>query len=59
LRAWEPYTSGIQLADENLTNRPQRFVTDARRLDDPPGSASVVIRSKGHPRGPRSRARET
>jgi FAD/FMN-containing dehydrogenase len=36
MRAWEPYASGIQLADENLINRPQRFVTDAnlRRLDD-------------------------
>ncbi|WP_030988328.1 FAD-binding oxidoreductase [Streptomyces sp. NRRL S-1813] len=36
MRAWEPYASGIQLADENLLNRPYRFVTDEnlRRLDD-------------------------
>jgi len=36
LRAWEPYSSGIQLADENLINRPYRFVTDEylRRLDE-------------------------
>ncbi|MEW2433250.1 FAD-dependent oxidoreductase [Streptomyces caniferus] len=36
MRAWEPYASGIQLADENLINRPYRFVTDEnlRRLDD-------------------------
>ncbi|WP_432074998.1 FAD-binding oxidoreductase [Streptomyces wuyuanensis] len=36
MRAWEPYASGIQLADENLINRPCRFVTDEnlRRLDD-------------------------
>ncbi|MFJ2473875.1 FAD-binding oxidoreductase [Streptomyces sp. NPDC087659] len=36
MRAWEPYSSGIQLADENLINRPCRFVTDEnlRRLDD-------------------------
>ena len=36
MRAWEPYASGIQLADENLINRPYRFMTDEnlRRLDD-------------------------
>ncbi|MFD9206382.1 FAD-binding oxidoreductase [Streptomyces sioyaensis] len=36
MRAWEPYASGIQLADENLLNRPYHFVTDEclRRLDD-------------------------
>ncbi|MGW2374749.1 FAD-binding oxidoreductase [Kitasatospora sp. NPDC001683] len=36
MRAWEPYASGMQLADENLVNRPYRFVTDEnlRRLDD-------------------------
>jgi FAD/FMN-containing dehydrogenase len=36
MRAWEPYASGIQLADENLVNRPYRFVTDdnLRRLDE-------------------------
>jgi len=35
LQAWEPYASGIQLADENLINRPYRFVADEnlRRLD--------------------------
>lgn len=35
MRAWEPYASGIQLADENLINRPYRFVTDEnlQRLD--------------------------
>ncbi|WP_045877728.1 FAD-binding oxidoreductase [Pseudofrankia sp. DC12] len=35
MRAWEPYATGIQLADENLINRPFRFVTDEnlRRLD--------------------------
>ncbi|WP_190173224.1 hypothetical protein [Streptomyces mirabilis] len=35
MRAWEPYASGIQLADENLVNRPYRFVTDEnlQRLD--------------------------
>ncbi|MGB8386396.1 FAD-binding oxidoreductase [Mycobacterium sp.] len=36
MRAMEPLATGIQLADENLINRPQRFVTDAhlRRLDE-------------------------
>ncbi|MFD4542049.1 hypothetical protein [Streptomyces bauhiniae] len=36
MRAWEPYASGIQLADENLINRPYRFVSDEnlQRLDD-------------------------
>jgi hypothetical protein len=36
MRAWEPYASGIQLADENLINRPYRFMTgeNLRRLDD-------------------------
>jgi FAD/FMN-containing dehydrogenase len=36
MRAWEPYSSGIQLADENLINRPYRFVTgeNLRRLDE-------------------------
>jgi FAD/FMN-containing dehydrogenase len=36
MRAWEPYATGIQLADENLMNRPYRFVTgeNLRRLDD-------------------------
>ncbi|MEU8785308.1 hypothetical protein [Streptomyces sp. NPDC048637] len=35
MRAWEPCASGIQLADENLLNRPYRFLTDEnlRRLD--------------------------
>jgi hypothetical protein len=35
LRAMEPLSTGIQLADENLINRPRRFVTDdnLRRLD--------------------------
>jgi hypothetical protein len=35
VRAWEPYSTGIQLADENLVNRPYRFVTgdNLRRLD--------------------------
>jgi hypothetical protein len=32
MRAWEPYASGIQLADENLVNRPYRFVTDENLL---------------------------
>jgi FAD/FMN-containing dehydrogenase len=36
MRAMEPLSTGIQLADENLANRPQRFVTDEnlRRLDE-------------------------
>lgn len=36
LRAWEPYATGVQLADENLVNRPYRFVTEEnlRRLDE-------------------------
>ena len=36
MQAWEPYSTGIQLADENLINRPYRFVTDDNllRLDD-------------------------
>jgi FAD/FMN-containing dehydrogenase len=35
MRAWEPYATGVQLADENLINRPFRFVTDEnlQRLD--------------------------
>lgn len=35
MRAWEPYATGTMLADENLTNRPFRFVSDAnlRKLD--------------------------
>jgi FAD/FMN-containing dehydrogenase len=35
LRAMEPVSTGIQLADENLINRPRHFLTDAnfRRLD--------------------------
>ena len=35
MQAMEPVATGIQLADENLINRPQRFVTDEnlRRLD--------------------------
>jgi FAD/FMN-containing dehydrogenase len=35
IRALEPLATGIQLADENLINRPARFVTDdnLRRLD--------------------------
>ena len=35
MRAMEPFATGIQLADENLINRPARFVTDdnLRRLD--------------------------
>lgn len=36
MQAWEPYASGIQLADENLLNRPYRFMTEEnmQRLDD-------------------------
>jgi len=36
MRALEPHSSGIQLADENLINRPGRFVSDANlaRLDE-------------------------
>ena len=36
MRALEPFASGTQLADENLINRPFRFVTDEslRRLDE-------------------------
>ena len=35
MRALQPYSSGIQLADENLMNRPARFMADEnmRRLD--------------------------
>jgi FAD/FMN-containing dehydrogenase len=35
MRAMEPFATGIQLADENLINRPARFVADEnlRRLD--------------------------
>jgi hypothetical protein len=35
MRALEPFASGMQLADENLLNRPARFMTDEnlRRLD--------------------------
>jgi hypothetical protein len=35
MRAWEPFASGIMLADENLANRPFRFVSEEnlRRLD--------------------------
>jgi FAD/FMN-containing dehydrogenase len=35
MRAMEPVSTGIQLADENLINRPRHFVTDEnfRRLD--------------------------
>jgi FAD/FMN-containing dehydrogenase len=45
MRAWEPFASGIQLADENLVNRPFRFMTDDNlgRLDD--------LRSKWDPDG--------
>ncbi len=45
MRAWEPYASGIQLADENLLNRPYRFVTteNLQRLDD--------LRAKWDPEG--------
>ena len=36
MRELEPHSSGIQLADENLINRPARFVADANlaRLDE-------------------------
>ncbi|MFI0714951.1 FAD-binding oxidoreductase [Streptomyces inhibens] len=36
MRAMEPLATGIQLADENLINRPRRFVTEdsLRRLDE-------------------------
>lgn len=36
MRALQPYSSGIQLADENLRNRPERFMSDAnmQRLDN-------------------------
>jgi len=36
MRAMERFSSGIQLADENLINRPRRFVSDEslRRLDE-------------------------
>lgn len=45
MRAWEPYATGIQLADENLINRPYRFVSDEnlQRLDE--------IRSRWDPEG--------
>lgn len=45
MRAWEPYASGIQLADENLVNRPYRFMTDEnlQRLDG--------LRAKWDPHG--------
>ncbi|HRD47107.1 MAG TPA: BBE domain-containing protein, partial [Caulobacter sp.] len=35
MRALEPYAKGIQLADENLGDRPARFLSDANmaRLD--------------------------
>ncbi len=35
MKALEPYSSGIQLADENLKNRPARFISDENmhRLD--------------------------
>jgi FAD/FMN-containing dehydrogenase len=35
LRSWEPFASGTMLADENLSNRPFRFMSDANlaRLD--------------------------
>jgi predicted secreted Zn-dependent protease len=45
MRALEPWSRGIQLADENLARRPARFVTDANmaRLDQ--------ARSKYDPQG--------
>ena len=45
MRAMEAAASGIQLADENLRNRPARFVTEANlaRLDE--------VRAKWDPDG--------
>ena len=36
MRAMEPVSTGIQLADENLINRPRHFLTDEnfRRVDE-------------------------
>jgi hypothetical protein len=51
--------TGTMLAAELSDCHQGRLRTFLNRHGRAPGSASLVIRSKGHPRGPGSRARET